>query len=89
MSIFSLIHTLCGSLTTKSTSTLTLEQLGYILFLIAMSTVKGFPIADAIEKTTSFAKKFGGKSYIEIQATLIDISISGSNQGSHSNILIC
>uniref|UniRef100_A0A0V0HFL5 Putative ovule protein n=1 Tax=Solanum chacoense TaxID=4108 RepID=A0A0V0HFL5_SOLCH len=59
------------------------------LVLIAMSTVSGFPTALAIEKIASLAKKLGGRSGKEIQATPIVVSMSDSNHGSHLRVLIC
>ncbi|KAG5621183.1 hypothetical protein H5410_006401 [Solanum commersonii] len=55
--------------------------------VVAISTVRGFPTADAIEKIASLAKNFGGRSGIEIQATPIVVSMSGSNHGSHFNFV--
>ncbi|XP_059292391.1 uncharacterized protein LOC132045830 [Lycium ferocissimum] len=55
--------------------------LGLVLLAVAISSVKGLPTADAKEKTASFAKKLGGNSGKLIQATAMDVSSSGLNQG--------
>ncbi|KAJ8556134.1 hypothetical protein K7X08_022892 [Anisodus acutangulus] len=58
----------------------TLLELGRVLFIISISTVKVLPTADAIEKIASFAKrKVGGRSGKLIHATATEVSSCGLN----------
>ncbi|KAG5592456.1 hypothetical protein H5410_042970 [Solanum commersonii] len=77
-----------GNSPSKSTSTLTLVQLGLVWFLVAISTCKGLSTAAANEKTVSLPKKFGGRDGKDIHAIAVVVSSSGSNIGSHFNVLI-
>lgn len=48
-----------------------------------MSTISGFPTADAIKNTASFAKNLGGRTGKDIHATQMVGSMSGSNHGTY------
>ncbi|KAG5572885.1 hypothetical protein H5410_062651 [Solanum commersonii] len=48
----------------------------------------GIPTAAAIENIVSLPKKFGGRDGKDFHAIAVDISSSGSNIGSHFNVLI-
>ncbi|XP_060197462.1 uncharacterized protein LOC132626566 [Lycium barbarum] len=71
-----LIWVLCGRCKGRSSS------------LVARSTTKGFPTAEASEKTASLAKKLGGNSGKLIHATAIEVSSFGLNQGFQISDLI-
>lgn len=53
----SVILTLCGYLSIRSTSILIFAQLGLVWFLVAKSVVNGLPTATAIEKISFLVKK--------------------------------
>lgn len=67
----------------RSTSILTLTQLGLILFFVAKSTYKDFHTVVVDANTASFLKKIGGNDKKDIQAIAIDVSSPGSNKVSH------
>ncbi|KAK4348163.1 hypothetical protein RND71_034502 [Anisodus tanguticus] len=64
-------------------------ELGLVLFAVAKSTVRHLATVEAIEKTTFFAKGFGGSSGKLIQETVTDVSSSGLNHGIHISGRIC